>query len=112
MELAFSTLSVRKVCEDESEARKKLGVSVAGTLVSRIADLRALDYVSDLFDLSIGNPRRIAGMPRKSLIIDLCDNYYLSFCANHTSFSSINEKINWDKVRRIKIMKVGVSIDG
>jgi hypothetical protein len=48
MELAFRTRKLRKLCQDHDDAVEAIGEAAADVLRTRLADLRAVTYLSDL----------------------------------------------------------------
>jgi proteic killer suppression protein len=109
LELAFSTLSLRTICEDEAQAKNTLGSKVAEVLKRRLADLRAATSVTDLI---AGQPRVLDGADKRKMAIDLCDGQRIVFCANHPK-NPVGKtgEIDWQKVRRIRILGIDNSHD-
>lgn len=105
MQLAFSQKSIREVCESEKKAKKKFGDEIAQQLIRRLADLRAAESV---FELVVGNPRRIDGMSDGYMVIDIIEGVFMVFSANHLRMPMQKDgSTNWAKVSRIKISKIG-----
>jgi hypothetical protein len=48
LELTFQTAELRDICEKRTVAAKELGYAAARELAERLADIEALDTVSDL----------------------------------------------------------------
>ena len=104
LELAFSEKSLRQLCENETIAKRKLGVHVAEKLKRRLADLRA---ASCLTDLVVGSPREREGDNANQFAISLCDGYQKVFCANHTAVPLLGSgAIDWAKVSRVKVLRI------
>lgn len=104
MEIAFTNLSVRTVCENEAHAKNELGSEVAEVLKRRLADLRAATSVRDLV---AGQPRELDGADKRHLAIDLCNGRRIVFCANHLKHPVTGTgELDWLKVTRIKILRV------
>jgi len=98
--ISFADKSLRQLCENETIAKRKLGIKVAEKLKRRLADLRAASYVEDLV---VGEPRELEGM----MTVNLCDDYRIIFCANHHSTPRLDTgAINWSMVNRIKILRI------
>jgi proteic killer suppression protein len=105
LELAFATKSLRQICENNDKAKKELGNESAEKLIHRLADLRAITYVSELI---VGNPRHVTYSNKPHFLVDLCSGYSILFCANHVKTPIlISGAIDWSKVSRIKIIKIG-----
>ena len=105
LELAFATKSLRQLCENEAKANQELGEEKAEKLKRRLADLRAATYVNDL----------VAGRPREfnqHFVIYISDKVSIIFSANHNTNPQLKcGKIDWSKVTRIKIFKIGYNYD-
>lgn len=100
LELAFVTKWLRQLCESEAKGKKELGEEIADKLKSRMADLRA---ASSVVDLVAGRPRETNG----NFVIDLTDGVSIIFSANHNTNPLLkNGKVDWSKVRRIKIEEI------
>lgn len=101
MEIAFDTISLRKLCESESEAQRKLGVEIAKNLKRRLADLRAATSVKDLV---AGRPRELDGARYR---LDLSEGCLIIFCANHTTVPELKSgKVDWTRVSRVKLLEI------
>ena len=101
--MAFSTKSLRLLCENQHRAKKILGESKAEKLKHRLADLNS---VATAVELVAGNPRESATNP-SGMALDLCDGASMTFEANHrTPPLKENGGINWAKVSRIKIVEI------
>lgn len=101
--LSFASKSLREICEDEEPATRQLAKSVIKRLRHRLADLEAAGSVQDL----------IAGYSRKrkssdSYQVTLADGFCLEFAANHVKNPvDKNEEIDWNRVNRIQIVRIG-----
>ena len=108
VEVAFHSKALRSLCESETQAVDAFGAAVASVLRHRLADLSA---AKSPYDIPIGNPRIIESNPL-TMVIDLCDGYDISFCANHPKNPMTeNGNVDWQKVRRIKILDVALQND-
>ena len=76
MELAFETMSLRTICESESDAKHELGQTVAESLKRRLADLRAATSITDLV---AGRPRVSDHAASQRMLVDLGGGYILVF---------------------------------
>ena len=54
MIFSYHDIEIRSLCEKGEYAVEKLGVRIATIFQDRLADLQALEYVSDIF---MGNPQ-------------------------------------------------------
>lgn len=106
LELAFSTKSLREVCENPAEAERAYGLRAAGSLRARLADLEAARNIGELL---VGNPRPCSTIAN-AFQIDLVEDLVLFFESNHPSRNSpMNNHTDWDRVTRIKLTKIGRS---
>lgn len=104
LELAFAEKQLRKLCENDAIARRKLGIKVAEKLKRRLADLRAATCVNDLV---AGKPRELEGDCQNQMAVDLCDGYNIVFCANHNAAPLLKSgAIDWARVSRVKILRI------
>lgn len=73
-------------------------------LIRRLADLRAVDKVTDLL---AGVPRESNGPCPKNYLLNLDESSVLVFSANHLSNPLLSTGcIDWPKVSRIKILRI------
>ena len=109
LEIAFDTKPLRTICESEVQANRELDSEVAEILKHRLADLRA---ATSIMDLITGRPRKLDGVKWQQMIINLCDGYGIVFCANHLN-NPMTETgdLDWARVSRIKILRIGKSDD-
>ncbi|MEW8232258.1 MAG: hypothetical protein AB2745_18195 [Candidatus Thiodiazotropha endolucinida] len=105
MELAFETVSLRQLCENESVAVEKLGEEVAVNLKHRLADLRAAD---NPLELPVGNPKTLNGQYAGMYSIDVSKDVTIIFKPNHVSLPKTDsDETDWSHVFRIKIINIG-----
>lgn len=105
LELAFDSKFLRNICESGDHARSELGPKVAEILKHRLADLRAATSINDIV---VGKPRLIENTEYQYMAIDLCDGHQMVFSANHLNNPLAESgKLDWSKVRRIKILRIG-----
>jgi plasmid maintenance system killer protein len=103
LELAFETKELRDVCENEGEAKRQFGNTVAEVLKHRLADL---DAAASPNDLIAGNPRLEPG--NDAMTVDLSEGYHLVFAPNHPhNPTAAAGDIDWGKVSRIRILRIG-----
>lgn len=103
VELAFHSKALRSICESDTKAVDTFGVTVASLLRHRLADLCA---AKSPYDLPIGKPRALETDPTR-MMINLCDGYSLTFCANHPKNPQTESGlIDWQKVNRIKVLDI------
>jgi plasmid maintenance system killer protein len=102
LELAFESKELRDICENEADARRKLGESIAEALKRRLADL---DAATSPKDLLAGRLRR--GLEGQTMVIDLCEGHRIVFAANHPDNpATADGDLDWANVRRIRILRI------
>jgi hypothetical protein len=105
--IAFSTLKLRSLCESQAKAEHQYGYKVAKQLRARLAELRAVDTV---LELPAGRPREIAGNPHKNYAVNLADGYRLVLGANHTKVPVLESGgIDWAQVSWVMVVRIEVS---
>ena len=103
MELAFDSIRLRTICENDKEAKRKLGTKAAEILRHRLADLCAATSIKDVI---VGFPRR-ATVASQDMLLDLCDGHVVIFSANHAKNPvAVDGSIDWLRVSRIKIIQI------
>ena len=105
MELAFSSKTLRDICENIEKAEEEFGEQIAEILKRRLADLRAAPCANDVV---VGQPRVINGNPHSKICITLHDNCSIIISANHNDMPILEAgNVDWTKVTRIKINSIG-----
>lgn len=105
LELAFSTKRLRDICVSEATAKRELGTEVALALQHRLADIRAATCIRDVV---AGHPRPAVGRGNDTYLIDLPAGVHLLLRSNHAQPPvTAGNRIDWDKVSRIKIIEIG-----
>lgn len=78
---------------------------MAEKLTNRLADL---DAAATIYDLVVQKPIKLVGAQKGQLSLELTEGVQLVFSANHNAVPlRRNGTINWRKVARIKIMRIG-----
>jgi len=105
LKLSFQTRDVRTLCEEDTEARERLGSAAADALRHRIEDLRA---AATVFDVIVGGLRLDPASTNGSVhLLDLEDGWVLRFSANHAKLPlSSDGVVDWRGVSRIQIMDI------
>ncbi len=104
LDLAFNTIELRKICENEVYAKQKLGPIASTSLKHRLADLLAASSINDII---VGNLRPLDNN-NKQMIIDITEDYVMVFSQNHRKVLTDDlGKIDWYKTTRIKILYIG-----
>jgi proteic killer suppression protein len=105
MKITFKDNKLRKLCEVEKEAQKKLGAKSARKLKSRLEDLRASEIVTDLVS---GRPDPLKGDRDGEFALDLDGGKRLVFeAANEPVPLKKDNSIDWSNVTSIRIVFIG-----
>jgi hypothetical protein len=100
--IAFASAALREACQDAAVAEAKYGQRVASALKRRLADLRAATSLSDLV---AGAPTAVGEGAR--MVVRLLDGFQMVLAPNHQKNPQDGEnRIEWSKVRRIKILEI------
>lgn len=101
LELAFETLDLRTLCEDEVHASAKLGPDISAALKARLADIEACNTI---LDLPAGNPRFVNG----AVHVSLGDGAELVLKANHAvELLDDTGQPDWNRIRRLRVLCIG-----
>src|SRR5690349_21716962 len=93
MELAFATKPLRRLCESQVFAERRIGIRLARTLRHRLADIAAAENAKDLI---AGRPRAIPAMPYEHLIVELDTDFEIVLKANHNSVMTLRSgAVDW-----------------
>jgi hypothetical protein len=103
--IAFSTEEIRELCTVEACAVEKLGQIAAEVLKNRLADIDAAEFISDVL---VGRPRRVLFADQDCYVIDLIDGLVLALLCNQVKpkMDAVG-KVDWGRVRRVKVLSVG-----
>lgn len=108
LELSFVSQIVRMVCENEDKAKEMLGAPVALTLKTRLADMRAAMFVSEL---AAGFPAEINHNGIPAYKVDLTTQERLIFCCAHDNIPLLQDGgTDWQQVSRVKLIQIGTQI--
>lgn len=103
LDISFADKKIRSICLKESAAKRHLPLSVVRTLHRRIDDICAAD---DLFDLPF-SLEFVSKVPPGSFSMPLSEGYHAFFCAVDLKMPlDAHGNVNWQMVRRIKIMEI------
>ena len=92
------------MCENQSRAEKELGVLTSAELKQVLADMRAAQHAKDF---PTDAPKLVEGSNGKHMELSLGESHAIVFCANHTENPLDGDnRIDWSKVSRIKILKI------
>ena len=105
MKITFKDKKLRKLCEVQKEAQKKLGAKCARKLRSRLADLTAAETVTELVS---GRPHPLKGDRAGEFALDLDGGKRLVFePANDPVPLNEDGSIDWSKVTFVCIVFIG-----
>ena len=105
MELAFETIDLRTMCENDAIAQELLGVEAATMLKHRLADLRAAESIRDL---PLVVPPDASSNGQATVLVHLCNKIYIVVCSNHRRPPTRQDNaIDWARVNRVRILRIG-----
>ena len=105
LELSFSRLELRELCEDEGTMVARLGGEVARDLMTVLADMRASSRVSDLVNI-----HTIHLPPRGELCLSFSECMAVFATANHLENPMDKSgRVDWSAVSRLKIESIGAN---
>jgi toxin HigB-1 len=101
LEFGFKTKSLRRLCEQEACANRELGERAAAALRRRLADLEAVNALTELPWLAV------AFSPGGEASIEFYPGYYLNVVAiRGGSPMPKNRELDWSTVDRLKVLGV------
>lgn len=105
MEILFKNSKIKKICEQQKEAERKLGSLCAKKLRARISDLESASRVSDLV---AGNPHPLKGDRDGQFALNLHGSYRLVFSPSNDPYPTKPDGgIDWGRVTIICIEFIG-----
>ena len=105
MEIEFDTPALRKLCENEREAKHQLGAPCAKKLHNRLAEIQAASVVTHL---PAGNPHALDRERTGQFAVSLEGLIRLTFePANSPIPRTTDDKIDWSKVNKVNIVYIG-----
>lgn len=104
MDLAFADKFMRNICESESNANRTLGADVASKLKARLADIAAAEHADELV---LGSPKKLDGALHGHLSLELGVKISILLAINHPRPpTDASGKIEWSRVRRLKVIRI------
>jgi toxin HigB-1 len=105
MEITFSDRKLQKLCEQESLPQRKLGANCARKLKARLADLAAVNSVTELV---AGRPHPLKGDRAGEFAVDLEGGKRLVFEPENKPIPLMEDgSINWSEVTAVCIIFIG-----
>ncbi len=106
MQISYKDEKLRKLCENNREAVRRLGADSAKKLQSRHSDMEAAENVVEIPPL--GNPHPLIGDRKGQYSIGLSGGKRLVFEPDQNSFTERDGSyIDWAKVTAITIVYIG-----
>lgn len=102
LEVSFLNPVLREICSGKEVMELKLGVQCAKFLNPLLFDFIAADYIVDIFNFR--NPQVSIFESEPALIFPLIDNIVL---IGVNGSNNKNQKVNWSRVYRLKIVHIG-----
>jgi toxin HigB-1 len=105
MEITFADTKLQNLCEQPKLAQKKLGANCSKKLTTRLADLAAVSFVTELV---AGNPHPLKGDRAGEFAVNLEGGKRLVFQPNNDPISLTKDgSIDWSKVTAVCIVFIG-----
>lgn len=106
-EIAFQTRELRATCESPTRAKRELGEPESKALCRVLADMNAVEAVSELFEMGLEVENCIQG--QGTLRFQLSEVLSLYCNVNQQNVPTNGEKIDWARVTRLKVVRIGSS---
>ena len=103
LELTFHTAEIREICEKRDVAAAELGYAAARELAERLADIEALDTVTEL-SLLLGDAICDRSATEKSLRLN--SGFHIVFVSAHPSPEATPKATDWKNTSRMKITAI------
>lgn len=105
LNLAFSSLELRTLCECQAAAERTYGIVVARELRARLADMREATTVLELL---AGNPHEVEDGRHRCYQVGLPEDFRIVVCANHDPLPRHEGTggVEWSRVTRVKITRI------
>jgi proteic killer suppression protein len=105
MDIEFCNKHMQRLCEQSRIAVRELGADSARKLQNRLADIQS---ANDVLDLPAGKPHPLKGDLEGQYAINLAGGQRLVFVpANNPTPMIDDENIDWSRVTKIRIIKIG-----
>jgi hypothetical protein len=109
LEIAFDTKKLRDVCQNTDLAADCFGEAISRELRGRLADITA---ASNVFDIVAVDINIVMLKKQEFALISIGENARLYLSANHNiNPRTEDNKINWEKVTRLKVVKIETNHD-
>ncbi|MEI8172370.1 MAG: type II toxin-antitoxin system RelE/ParE family toxin [Deltaproteobacteria bacterium] len=107
MDIYFRTKKLQKICSEEKEMRKQLGMKCAEKLEQRMMELKAADTLSDISYLPPSRCHELTGKRAGQLSVDLENPYRLLFFPANDPIPRLKGGgINRARVTKIEIIEI------
>jgi plasmid maintenance system killer protein len=107
MVIYFRTKKLQRICNESSEAHKKLGPKIAGKLQQRLMELKAATNLGDISRVPPTRCHPLAGNRAGQLSVDLVHPHRLLFIpANDPIPKSEDGGLDWSKVTEVEIVEI------
>lgn len=83
MEIEYRNNKLKKICTNNSAARKQYGQRMADLIHQRIQEIRAFDTVEELIQYGIGRCHPLKGNRQGQYALDLEQPHRLTFTVKH-----------------------------
>lgn len=105
MKITFRNRNLRRTCEEQKKAQKKLGTNSARKLRARLGDLESVSRVSELV---AGKPHPLKGDRDGEFSLELAGGCRVTFSPDHEPYPRKSDgSIDWTRVTDVCIEFIG-----
>ena len=105
MQIAYASKTIQRLCEEDKHQRKQLGEQRAKRLKNRLAELRAVENVSQL---RLGRPHSLTADRAGQYSVDLDGPMRLLFEPTDQPPPTLpSGGIDWQQVSSVRLLEIG-----
>jgi len=105
MRIAYASKTIQRLCEEDKHQRKQLGEQRAKRIKNRLAELRAVENVSQL---RLGRPHALTGDRAGQYSVDLDGPMRLLFEPTDQPRPTLpSGGIDWQQVSSVRLLEIG-----
>ena len=109
MQIAYASKTIQRLCEEDKHQRKQLGEQRAKRLKNRLAELRAVENVSQL---RLGRPHALTADRAGQYSVDLDGPMRLLFEPTDQPPPTLpSGGIDWQQVSSVRLLEIGDTHD-
>ncbi|MCX5845602.1 MAG: type II toxin-antitoxin system RelE/ParE family toxin [Deltaproteobacteria bacterium] len=107
MDIYFRTKKLQKICSEEKEMQKQLGMKCAEKLKQRMMELKAADALSDISHLPPSRCHELSGKRARQFSVDIEQPYRLLFVPTNNPIPRLKDGgIDKQRVTEIEIIEI------